>query len=316
MKTIVLIPIKNEEWILEQTLNNISPYVDEVIIADQKSTDKSLEICKKFSNVKVIDNPYEGHSNKVRWLLLEEARKIGKNNLIVCIDADEMISPMGLEEIKKLISEGKATKGDVFKLKWIQLWKNTKEYRDDGVWKDNYKDVAFIDNEEINEYKRDFVVNDHTSRVPDTNINKEISISYPLLHFHFVAWKRTEMKQAWYRCSELIAGLRNAKRINNTYRVTLEPKNIKLLSIQKEWVDGLTLTQNMEKASSDWHLKEILGFFDKYGIKFFEQLQIWNIDELHNEFVKKVGREPISRVYPSWLVALNEIKNKIRNFRP
>jgi hypothetical protein len=42
-----------------------------------------------------------GHSNKVRWLLLEEARKIEGNNLIFCIDADEVLSPNLISDYRK-----------------------------------------------------------------------------------------------------------------------------------------------------------------------------------------------------------------------
>lgn len=315
MKTVVLIPVKNEEWILECTLQNTAPHVDAILIADQNSTDKTLEICARFPNVRVVNNPHEGHSNKVRWLLLDEARKLGSNNLIICIDADEMIAPKGIEEMKNLAAEGKAIAGDVFNFKWIQLWKGVHQYWDGDVWKDNNKNIAFIDNAGINEYKKEFVINDHTTRVPDTHIGKMLPVSYPLLHFHFVAWKRNQLKQAWYRCSELIAGARNARRINNTYRVTLEPKNIVLAAVPKPWTEGLILPQHLEAVSSPWHLEALRVFFDTHGIEFFEELQIWHIEELRTEFVKRTGREPMSKVYPQWLVSLNDIKNWIRNFR-
>lgn len=314
MKTIVLIPVKNEDWILENTLQNITPHVDTVIIADQNSTDSSLEICKKFSNVIIIKNPYEGHSNKVRWILLEEARKFGDNNLIICIDADEIISPKGILEMKNKISDEKLVPGDVFKLKWIQLFGSTTTYRNDGAWKNSEKNIAFIDNKGINEYHKGFIINDHTSRIPDTNINKEIKISYPLLHFHFLPQKRTQLKQAWYRCCELIDGKRNAKRINNTYRVTLTPEKIKTFILEKKWYEGLILPTNLENKTSNWHLKEIKDFFEKYGILFFEDLQIWHIPELRELFIQETGRAPISKVYPKWLSALNEIKNKVLHY--
>jgi glycosyltransferase involved in cell wall biosynthesis len=317
MKTIILIPVKNEEWILGDTLLNLAPHVDFVIIADQKSTDKTVEIAKGFANVRVIDNTLEGHSNAVRWLLLDEARKLVPNDdrLIICVDADEMISPKAIDKMLEMAAEGKAVKGDVFRFKWIQFWKNTKQYRDDGVWKDNFKNIAFIDNPDINEYKKEFVINDHTTRVPDMHINTEIHISYPLLHFHFVPWKKNQLKQAWYRCSELIAGARNAKRINNTYRITLDPKDVATFQIKPEWIHGLTMPKDKEHISSSWHLDSVLQFFDTYGIEFFEELQIWHIPELHAEFLRRVQREPESKTYPAWLVALNEIKNKVKNFR-
>lgn len=314
MKTIVLIPTKNEEWILDNTLSNITPYVDMVIIADQKSSDKTVEIAKSYPNVQVIENPYEGHSNKVRWILLDEARRYGSNNLIICIDADEIIQPKAIKKMKELVEKGEAKPGDVFRLKWIQLWKSVRQYRDDGAWKNNIKNIAFIDNPGANEYKKDFVINDHTSRVPDTNINSEIFLEFPLLHYHFVAWKRNEMKQAWYRCTELIAGKRNAKRINNTYRVTILSNKIPAYTSPEEWYEGITTPTSIESAISIWHLTEIQKFFSAHGILFFEDLQIWHIPELEEQFIKETGRKPVSKTYPPILVWLNEIKNYIRNF--
>ncbi|MEI6490421.1 MAG: glycosyltransferase [bacterium] len=311
MKTIVLIPVKNEAWILDRTLKNITPHVDIVIVADQKSTDGSLEICTRFKNVITVTNPYDGHSNKVRWLLLDEARKFGQNNLIICIDADEIISPNAILQMKG----SHAQKGDVFRFKWIQLWKNINEYRDDGVWKNNFKNIAFIDNPGVNEYRKDLVLNDHTSRIPDSKIENEIFIHHPLLHFHFIPWKRNQLKQAWYRCFELINGKRSARMINNTYRITLPYGKVKILTVPKEWAEDIELPQNLENISSPTHLSEIMGFFDKYGIEFFENLQIWHVPELKEEFVKRVGREPVSKTYPAWLSAINEIKNWIKNFK-
>lgn len=315
MKTILLIPVKNESWIIENTLQNMSPYFDLIIVADQNSTDSTIEICNKFNNVKIINNPYQGHSNKVRWLLLDEARKYGASNLIVCLDADELISPSAIKEMKNMVENGEAKPGDFFKFKWIQLWKNVFQYRNDGAWKNSFKNAAFIDNLGINEYRKDFIINDHTSRIPDTNPGNEINISLPILHLHFVAWRRNQIKQAWYRCCELIDGKRNAKRINNTYRVTLMPEKLKTFNVPEEWYSNLKLPENISELSSPWHLEEINKFFEKYNIEFFEELQIWHIPELENQFLKEVERKPISKTFPAWLSFLNEIKNKIKNLK-
>jgi glycosyltransferase involved in cell wall biosynthesis len=321
MKTLILIPVKNEEWILEHTLRNMAPFADHILVADQASTDSTREICAKFPNVTVIDNPNQGHSNRVRWLMLDEARRLfpaADHNLMICIDADEMIAPAGIEAMKMMVANGSAVPGDVFRLRWIQLWKKANQYMDEGAWKDSWKNIAFVDkpphaSDEPNEYRRDFVINDHTSRVPDTHMGNVIRIDHPLLHFHFVAWKKSQLKQAWYRCTELISGKRNAKRINNTYRVTLMPSDVRVQPVPPEWTAGLDIPQSLEDVSSSWHLEEIIGFFEKHGALFFEDLQIWHVPELHEAFVKKTGREPISKTYPAWLSALNEIRNTIRN---
>jgi glycosyltransferase involved in cell wall biosynthesis len=92
MKIITLLPVKNEGWILRSTLRNMSDFSDHIVIADQKSTDDSLAIYQEFEKVQVIENKNTGHSNSVRWQLLDYARKtFGLGNIIVCVDADEMI---------------------------------------------------------------------------------------------------------------------------------------------------------------------------------------------------------------------------------
>lgn len=312
MKTIALMPVKNEAWVLKHTLKNIVAHVDLVIIADQNSTDETVAICNQFDNVQILTNPYTGHSNKVRWLLLDEARKYGDNNLIFCLDADEVISPLAITEIKQLIENKKAIPGDVFKSKWIQLWKSSDKYMEEGVWKNNYKNIAFIDNRSVNEYKRDIIINDHTSRVPDSLIRNEIIISYPFLHLNFIDYDRNQLKQAWYRCTELIKGSRSARRINNTYRVTIL-ENVSVYPVPSRWVTDLDLPLTIKDTGSNWYHNEIIGFFNQYGILFFENLQIWHIPELHKQFIQSIGREPKIKTFPGWLSKLNDIKNYIRN---
>jgi glycosyltransferase involved in cell wall biosynthesis len=76
MKKIVLMPVKNEDWILEYSLSCASLWADYIIVADQNSTDRTPEICKNFDKVIYIKNDSQFHSGAVRRLLLEEARKI------------------------------------------------------------------------------------------------------------------------------------------------------------------------------------------------------------------------------------------------
>ena len=309
MNIITLIPVKNEAWILESTLENCCRFSDYIIVADQMSTDGSREICKKFPKVILIDNPGQGHSNSVRWLLLDKAREIEGDNLIFCIDADEIVSPFffssgEFDKVRDMVSPG-----DSLSFPWIQLWKSTREYRDDGVWKNSLKEMAFFDDRKA-DYNRTPVINDHTSRIPILS-GKKISVTSPLLHLQFASWERTQIKQAWYRCSELVANPENAKKINHKYSPTLDTQ-VKLTPAPTDWLKGAIVPEldSFEIAKS-WHYRQIIDWFDQYSIEFFEGLQIWHIEVLHDQFIKRVGREPRVKRYPSWLVRLNDLKNAI-----
>jgi glycosyltransferase involved in cell wall biosynthesis len=86
MKISVIIPAFNEEKYLERTLEAIvaQDYPDfEVIVVDNASTDKTAEIAKSFSKVKVL---FEG--NKGTMWACERGRKEAAGDIIVRMDAD------------------------------------------------------------------------------------------------------------------------------------------------------------------------------------------------------------------------------------
>lgn len=307
MKIVTLIPVKNEAWILPWTLKNISSFSDVIIIADQSSTDGSLEIYNKFEKVKVIKNPHQGHSNLVRKVLLEEARKIEGNNLIFCIDADEMISPTFVEKIKKDM-EAKDS-GVAISLPWIQLFRSPLSYRCDSVWKDNFKQIAFLDDRK-SDYDSTYVINDHTSRIPKQNM-VAIYKEYPLLHFQFIAWEKSQIKQAWYMCSELIQSLQSVRKINYRYSSSiLNPTCIE--KTPESWYEKIKLPKaEIFESGDEERLKEIFDFFNEKGILFFEPLDIWHIKELSGEFVRLTGRKPNPKKFPKILIFLNNLRHKI-----
>ena len=86
-------PTKNEDWIIKQTISAASEFVDNIIVSDQSSTDKTIEILESFKKVEIISNERSDHSNIVRWELLEESRKkFGNKNLVLNLDADEFLT--------------------------------------------------------------------------------------------------------------------------------------------------------------------------------------------------------------------------------
>ncbi len=309
MKIITLLPVKNEGWILRSTLKNMSDFSDHIIIADQNSTDDSSSIYKEFEKVNVIQNNNQNHNNSVRWQLLDYSReKFGINNLIICIDADEMIQPDAIQYIKNYISKNN-NQSISFTFPWIQLWSGVEKHRVDSVWENNYKGIAFLDNGDI-DYERKKILNDHTGRIPVCS--KEIKIDqFPLLHYQYIDLNQSEIKQIWYKCSELISG-NNAKKINYKYSVAIN-NNVILEPINKDWLKYLPLVSFQYNINTDWRYIEIIKWFNQKGILFFESLDIWYIKEFKELFIRKIGRNPKVKKYPFWLIYINNIKNFIKN---
>ncbi len=277
MKTILLTPTKNEDWILAKTLPIFSNIADEIIVSDQNSEDNTLSILNQFKKIKIITNHRKYHSNEVRWELLEEARKLyGSNNLIICLDADEYIPSHLFFKNKKNIIKNKP--GTAFQSPWVQLWRSVSKYRSDtGVWnpKTNFKPFMFLDNG-ISSYLDEVIINDHTSRIPTKNILNIKTINIPVIHLQFANWERAQIKQIWYMCSELMRGS-SATEINNKYINSIKEDGLKLTKVKKAWIKDLNSDLSFKTYDNDelWYLKEIENMFKTKSPLFFKNLNIW-----------------------------------------
>lgn len=89
---------KNEADFLEECLNSVNEIVDEIIIVDTGSIDKTKEIAKKF-NAKLIDHKWNNNFSEARNVSLKHATK----DWILVLDADETLSKQDLKKIKELI---------------------------------------------------------------------------------------------------------------------------------------------------------------------------------------------------------------------
>jgi len=97
----VAIATYNEEKTLGDCLNSVKRLADEIVVVDGSSTDKTVEVAKSFgAKIIITDNKPIFHINK--QLAIDE----GKGEWILQLDADEIIPPELLEEIRKTIESG------------------------------------------------------------------------------------------------------------------------------------------------------------------------------------------------------------------
>lgn len=99
----VAIATYNEAENIDRCLQAVSAWVDEIIIVDGQSTDDTVNIVKKYKNVKVIstDNKPMFHLNK------QMAIDACRGDWILQLDADEVVSEVLRDEIKKTIADTK-----------------------------------------------------------------------------------------------------------------------------------------------------------------------------------------------------------------
>jgi len=89
----VVIITKNEERNMHDCLKSVVDWVDEIVIVDDESTDKTVEIAKGYG-AKIYHRKMDNEGIHRNWAYAQ-----AKNEWVLSLDADEMISPELRDEI-------------------------------------------------------------------------------------------------------------------------------------------------------------------------------------------------------------------------
>lgn len=85
----------NEDKIIEKCLQKLT-WADEIIVVDSGSTDNTVEICKKYG-ARVVYKKFENFGLQKQFALNQT-----KNDWVLSLDADEILSDELINEIQKL----------------------------------------------------------------------------------------------------------------------------------------------------------------------------------------------------------------------
>lgn len=301
MKIVALLIFKNEENYLASYISSITNIAETLVALDDESTDNSVEIVKKYAKNKIkvilqkapkktMDEPV----GKLRQSCLEIGRETGGTHFI-CLDADEAFTSQFKKNANNYLTKMKP--GDKLFLQWLTMWNSSNSYIDDkSVWSNNYKDFIFFDDGKV-----DFQnIAIHEPRTPyKEGVGNSIRIPIKdgaVFHWQFVPQRYFQIKQAYYRCYELVQG-KDYREINGTFKITHNRPFIKMKKVPSEWYEDLLLPTFSKINSSNNFYDRIIKYFDEYGCEKFQKLEIWHIKELRDEYKKRVGYDPRTTRY-------------------
>lgn len=109
----------NEERNIERCLNSLQGVVDEIVVVDSFSTDRTKEICLNHG-VKFVEHPFEGHIQQKNFALSQTS-----NDMVISLDADEALTPELRKSIVDWKSDPKGSVGSMNRLtnycgKWVK----------------------------------------------------------------------------------------------------------------------------------------------------------------------------------------------------
>ncbi|MDQ1147905.1 glycosyltransferase involved in cell wall biosynthesis [Bacillus sp. SORGH_AS 510] len=133
--------VKNEEQFLPLCLDSVKSFIDEIIIVDTGSTDRTIQIAEQYGAI-ISEVPWEDDFSKARNMALEHAT----GDWILHLDADEQIEKQDIQQLLTIISSTQEeafllqvinhkdeTPGDALIFPSVRLWRNRKEYRFRGA---------------------------------------------------------------------------------------------------------------------------------------------------------------------------------------
>ncbi|MFT5183798.1 MAG: glycosyltransferase involved in cell wall biosynthesis [Flavobacteriales bacterium] len=109
----------NEERNIERCLNSLKGVVDEIVVVDSFSNDRTKEICLSH-HVNFIEHPFEGHIQQKNYALSQTS-----NRMVISLDADEALTPELRESIINLKKDPKSAVYSMNRLtnycgKWVR----------------------------------------------------------------------------------------------------------------------------------------------------------------------------------------------------
>lgn len=139
MKLSVVLAARNEEENIGRCLDSVKGVADEIIVVDEYSTDKTVEIAKKYG-AKVFLEPHHDNFHVTKQKALEKAT----GEWILQLDADEVITPDLAKEIKSVVSEQSTANGDKTKNKLFLRHQKLIEERDGKIGKPTGEIVGYF----------------------------------------------------------------------------------------------------------------------------------------------------------------------------
>lgn len=303
---ICLTPTRNESWIVGKFMAATKTWADHVVIADQGSTDGTLEAAQQTERVHAVINDSKTYDEVHRQrLLLHRARSIAGRSILIALDADEALSANCLNSPEWAKIEA-AEPGTMLRFRWVNILPGFQQ-----AWIPT-EPTAFGLIDDGAPHGGKLI---HNPRLPWRSDAPVLDLQdIVVLHFQYVLWDRMASKQRWYQAWEHTkhqkAGPLDIFRQYNHMHGGWDGRD--LHPVRPEWFAAYEQAgidfRSLACEPVTWWDREVAGMLQEHGPEFFRRIAIWDKD--WNAFAKQTGmtgvdfsdpRSRFERIAHSWL---------------
>ena len=272
---ICLTPTKNEAWIIRPFLAAALTWADRVIVADQGSTDGTLEHLRAIPCVDTVINESPVYDEAQRQkLLLSAARRLPGKRVLIGLDADEAVSANFADSPVWARLSG-ISPGTILRFRWANILPGFKE-----AWVPKaYSAFGYVDDDcEFTGWRI------HSPRVPQPPNAPVLDIDdVVVLHFQYVIWERMLRKQRWYQALEAIEHRKGPLEIFRQYNHMFggwSPDEIQ--PVRPEWLSGYERAaidfRSLRLEPITWWDREVVQMLMRHGPARLRKIAIWDSD--------------------------------------
>jgi len=134
-KLTAMMQVRNEaDRYLREVLNDLSEYVDEIVIVDDASTDDTVRVCRSYAKVVSLERSTAslyGVNEAMLKIRLFARTAATAPDWILAIDADEIFEPRAHARMRDMINQ---THTDWYSFRFFHFWQSRTHYRVDKLW--------------------------------------------------------------------------------------------------------------------------------------------------------------------------------------
>jgi hypothetical protein len=283
-RRVCLAPVRNEAWVINSFLAAAKQWATDVIVADQGSTDGTLQMVTAAPGVDVVTNSSRAYDESHRRrILLDRARSIQGKRLLFGLDADEAISAnfSSSAEWQQLDS---LPPGTILRFRWVNILPGF-EY----AWiPPEPTAFGFVDDDSDHAGVRI-----HSSRIPHPPGAPTFDLQeVVVLHFQYVAWERMLSKHRWYQAWEhSVHKKKGPLQIFREYHHMYGWSENEIQPVRPEWLSGYDAAgiqfRSLQAEPVTWWDQEIVQMLRDKGPAAFRKIAIWN--QNWNEVADRLG---------------------------